>query len=261
MTKVRQSSAWFVLLGDRGVPRVRLVCFPSAGSGTSSYGRWATMVPSDVELLAVQLPGHETRLREPLIRDLHVIADQVASELESVAELPTVFFGHSMGALIAFEVAKRLRGSVAAPGSLVVSARIAPHLIESREPFGELDDEAFIDAIGQRYGGLPALLREDAEFRELYLPPLRADVMAVSAYTVRDAEPLDCPIHALGGIDDVTTPRAGLDAWREHTSSEFTLQIFPGGHFFVQSARADVVALVSRELDAVGRPQSEKSIR
>lgn len=261
MTKVRHSSVWFVPLGDRGVSRVRLVCFPSAGSGTSAYGRWATMLPGDVELLGVQLPGHESRLREPLIPDLHTIADEVALELRATPEVPTAFFGHSMGALIAYETAQRLRNTSAAPRALIVSARIAPTLIETREPFGELDDEAFIEAMDRRYGGVPALLREDAEFRELYLPPLRADVMAVSAYRARDVQPLDCPIHALGGADDAATSRDGLDAWRGHTSGRFTLQILPGGHFFVQSARSDVVAFVSREMKAIDCFDSEKSIR
>ncbi len=212
------------------------------------YARWPEHLPADAEAWAVQLPGRETRLREQPIKDLAAIADEVARRIAPLRDRPFAFFGHSMGALIAFEAARRLRDRGQAPAMLFASGRQAPHLSQRRERLEGLSDDEFISAIARLFGGVPAVLREDPAFRELYLPPLRADVAAVSQYRPSDGPALECPIHALGGMSDGSAPRESLHAWSRHTSSRFEVHLFPGDHFFVSTARAAVLSVVAAEV-------------
>jgi medium-chain acyl-[acyl-carrier-protein] hydrolase len=205
-------------------------------------------MPADVETLAVQLPGRETRLRERPMNNIGAIADEVALRIAPLLDRPFAFFGHSMGALVAFETAKRLGLAGKTAAMLFVSGREAPHLSLDRERFEDLPDDEFIGAMDRKYGGVPALLKEDQEFRDLYLPPLRADVAAVTQYRHAGGPPLTCPIHVLGGVSDCSAPAESLSAWEQHTTDRCTVHLFPGGHFYVNTARAAVVGAVATEL-------------
>ena len=250
------SDTWLLRPAARPQAGARLFCFPYAGAGASAFGRWHLHLPQDVELWAVQLPGRETRLRELPLRDLGAVADEIARRMLPLLDRPFAVFGHSMGALTAFETVRRLRAHALAPSVLFVSGKGAPHCQSIREELGELSDDDFIAAIDRLYGGVPTLLKDDPEFRQLYLPALRADVAAVCHHRHTEAPPLECSLHVLGGQSDRTAPPESLDAWRRYTVGEFRVHLFPGDHFFVQTARVAVLDLVAAELAQRGARQA-----
>jgi surfactin synthase thioesterase subunit len=238
--------------------KIRLICFPSAGAGASVYGRWSEHLPHEIEAWAVQLPGRETRRLETSLTDLQAIADDCARLAQPLLDRPYALFGHSMGALAAFEVARRLTAGGCEPLALFVSGRAAPHISRGYEGIEQLPDDEFITRMDTMFGGVPDLLKTDAEFRELYLPPLRADVAAVARYTPSDRSPCSFPIHVLGGSEDRSVTRAALEAWESYAASEFRVHVFPGDHFYVYSTREPVIALVSSAL-ARAQPRASRT--
>ena len=241
-------SNWFIRLRPRPDAKIRLICFPSAGAGASVYGRWSEHLPQEIEAWAVQLPGRESRRREPSLTDIQAIADDCARLIQPVLDRPYALFGHSMGALAAFEVARRLSAAGREPLALFASSRAAPHLSRGYENIEALGDDEFITQMDTMFGGVPDLLKTDAEFRDLYLPPLRADVTAVARYRPSSETPNSFPIHVLGGSEDHSVTRAALEAWESYAAGEFRLHMFPGDHFYVYSRREPVIALVSSAL-------------
>jgi surfactin synthase thioesterase subunit len=241
-------SPWFVPLRTRPDAQVRLVCFPSAGAGASVYGRWAQHLPPELDAWAAQLPGREARRLERSLSDIHEIADTCARLMEPALDRPFVLFGHSMGALVAFEVARRLAARGKEPLALFLSGRAAPHLTRGYDGVAHLSDDEFIERMDTLFGGVPELLRTDAEFRELYLPPLRADVNAVASYRPVDDAPQTFPIHVLGGAQDKSVSREALEAWQGYAKGYFEVHTFPGDHFHVYSTREPVIALITRTI-------------
>ena len=222
------------------VPRRRLVCFPFAGGGAGLYKPWAEHVAADVELLAVQLPGRENRLLEPPLRQLTQAADLLVSSLQRLPWLPTVFFGHSMGALLAYETALRLPPSRRL-SRLVVSGRSGPHMPPTTPPVDTLDDPAFLALLGGM-GGTSAAVLDQPELMRLLMPMLRADFGMVDHYRPAPTAPrLSCPVLAAHGQDDPSTSVARMQAWAGVTHAPFHLLAFPGGHFFLHDERARLV--------------------
>lgn len=242
-------SPW--LLGFRAAarPRLRLVCFPYAGGNAAAYRTWATALPPDIEVLGVQLAGRGTRFKEPLSTRLEPMLEALAPEVAKLGEnAPFAFFGHSMGALIAFELTRelRLRGAPL-PSHLLVSAHRAPGLPEREEPLHHLSDAEFLTAL-RRYGGMPASVLEQPELMEMILPIVRADFALIEAWREIPGAPLDLPITAFCGESDATATVEEMDSWRGHTLGKFTLHTLPGDHFFLQSAEPALLDLMTREL-------------
>ncbi len=253
------ASNWFIRLRPRPDAKIRLLCFPSAGAGASVYGRWSEHLPNEIEAWAVQLPGRETRRQEQSLTDIQAIADDCARLMQPILDRPYALFGHSMGALAAFEVARRLTAIGRQPLALFVSGRAAPHNSRGYEGIEELADDDFITRMDTMYGGVPELLKTDAEFRDLYLPPLRADVTAVARYKPSAETPNSFPIHVLCGTEDRSIERAALEAWESYAAGEFRLHMFPGDHFYVYSRREPVIALVSSALTQSQRAAETQS--
>lgn len=210
-------------------------------------------------MIAVQLPGRETRFSEPARTSLHDLVDELTTALEPWLDRPYALFGHSMGALIAYELARALdRRAMRAPSHLFVSGQAAPHRPNRHRTLHRLPDEALLAAL-RTLTARPDAAMDNAELMRLLLPTLRADCTLCSTYEWQDGAPVGCPVTALGGREDRSVSRADLDAWRRHTAGPFDVRIFPGDHFFVHTARAAVLRAVKtrlRRATPAARPRS-----
>jgi medium-chain acyl-[acyl-carrier-protein] hydrolase len=214
---------------------MRLFCFPFAGGGAYQYKPWAEIISPDVELLAVQIPGRENRLHEPCITDLQELIQVLVRELEPLLENPYSFFGHSLGAVIAFEVCRQLRReNKIAPVHLLVSSAAAPHLVSHSNLHTGPDDDLIREV--DRLGGTPEMLLRDPDMRKMLLRLLRSDFKLLETRNYVEESPLDCAITAFGSPTDTRISIAELLAWQVHTSKSFSMQAYPGGHFYLKDA-------------------------
>jgi medium-chain acyl-[acyl-carrier-protein] hydrolase len=228
--------------------RLRLFCFPYAGGGALVFRTWPQALPDEVEVCSIQLPGREDRLREPPLSHIPKIVQHLEQALLPALDRPFAFFGHSLGAVIGFELARRLRPRYR-PVHLFVAGRHAPQLPDLRPHIHQLPDADFLRTLQQRYQGIPREVLQHAELVELLLPVLRADLTAVETYTYTDGEPLGCPISAFGGLQDRNASRAQLAAWGEQTRHSFSLEMFPGDHFFLNNAPVPLLRAISKHLN------------
>jgi surfactin synthase thioesterase subunit len=244
-------SLWVQCMAARKAARLRLFCFPWAGAGPSIFRDWPSLVPAAIELHAICPPGRERRVAEPALSAVAEVADGVVTALRPYQHQSFALFGHSFGAVVAFEVARALRRSGAPlPEHLFVSGRPAPQLPERREPLHRLRDEDFLRAMVARYDGIPREILEERELIDLVLPTLRADVQAAETYRYSPEPPLACPITAIGSRNDSEVPESDLRAWSMHTNARFDCLLFPGEHFFINDAerRGTVLSAVAAKL-------------
>jgi medium-chain acyl-[acyl-carrier-protein] hydrolase len=231
------ASGWIAYANPNGSAKVRLFCFPYAGGGASAFRKWRTDGAMNlfINLCPVQLPGRENRIRERPRTSVQEVAREAAHALLPLCDVPFAFFGHSLGAVVAYEVAQHLRtAGVSQPRILFVSARRAPQIGRSASATWNLPDEEFTDRL-RALEGTPTGVLEDRELMQLLLPLLRADFQCDETYRhPKEYEPLDCPIIAFAGVEDRETSNADLCAWREVTRGEFRVQkLFEGGHFYL----------------------------
>ncbi|TDV41020.1 thioesterase II family protein [Actinophytocola oryzae] len=228
---------WFVQ-GVARPDRRRLFCFPHGGGSAAEFVRWARHLP-EVEVRAVQLPGRGTRLSEPVLDRMDDLVEAVTAVIPTTA--PYSVFGHSLGALVGYEVTAALhRAGRRLPDNLVVSGFPAPSTTRTEPPLHTLPDEELIDEVGRRHGGLPEELLADAELRRLVARYLRADYAILETYEWRGRDPLPVPLTVFGGRDDSITTDA-LQAWQRHTTEEITLRLFAGGHFYFRRQQTGVL--------------------
>lgn len=230
---------------------MRLFCFPYAGVGPSVYRPWLTVLPAHIEAKLIQLPGREGRWREPALTNLGDIADGVARALVPHLQSPFAFYGHSLGALLSFEVTRRLRAAGnPVPHQLFLGAHRGPHLPNPHSAIAHLADDDFVEAIRKRYDGIPQAVLDNPELLELMLPCLRADFTAFETYEYRAEPPLESAISAFGGDQDEYVRTHEVAGWREQTSGRFRMRVVPGNHFFVQTQRDQVLAAVTDDLSS-----------
>ena len=229
--------------------RVRVFCFPNAGGGAAPFRKWVQGVTPDLEICPIQLPGRENRLRERAYTELSPLIDKLVDVLQPFLDVPFAFFGHSMGGLISFELARRLRKEGRdGPIHIFVAAVLPPEQLEKVPPIYQLPDDAFIETLRTRYAGLAEPFLENSELLNIYLPVLRADLTLLDTYTYRADEPLECPISAFGGMQDWVVTQEDVAAWRAHTRGPFKMRMFPGGHFFINESRMFLLQALSRDL-------------
>ncbi|MCB5166110.1 alpha/beta fold hydrolase [Streptomyces bambusae] len=233
--------------GREHTARHRLFVFPHAGAGASSY-RLAGHFPETVEVCSVQLPGRENRFAEEPLRSADAVVDALAPLIGDRTDLPYAFFGHSMGALLAYEVTRRLRETGARlPDRLFLSALRAPHLPDRDRRHHLPDAELLALLAGSELGGL------DPELQELLLPMVRADLTVCETYEHRPQPPLPVPFTVFGGTADDTVHESELAAWHPYTSAGFELRMFPGDHLYVRSAERQLAESIVHTLPAWGQ--------
>lgn len=187
-------------------------------------------------------------MREPPFTRLSAVVEQLAHAIEPHLEKPFAFFGHSLGAVMAFELARRLRRQAGVePVRIFVSARSAPQILRTEAPIYNLPEPELLETL-QRLNGTPKEVLEHFELIHLMLPLLRADFEMAETYTYSAEPPLTCPINAFGGLHDLEVKREHLEAWREQTTGDFTLRLFEGDHFFIHQSESLLLDDIAREL-------------
>lgn len=241
-----------VLMYRRPNPQaeLRLFCFPYAGGGASIYTAWQKRFSARVEVCPVQLPGRENRMFESPVSSISQLIPQLADELAGYLGQPFIFFGHSMGALIGFELARELRRrKQPLPQKLIVSAKAAPHVARRKAYSYASSDEQLIAEL-RELNGTPEEVLNNRELMALLLPAIRADFELVTCYAYQEEEPLSCPVLALGGTEDKDVPPEELRAWQEMTTGGFSMQLFKGDHFYLFQENKDAWAKIIEAVEA-----------
>jgi len=242
------NNTWIKKPAPRADATVRLFCFPYAGGTTSAFRAWSDLLPSTIEVCAIQLPGREDRLREEPFVCMDGLVNTLLDVLQPHLDMPFAFYGHSMGTLIAFELARALRrNSGPQPEHLLVSGRCAPQIPDPDPKLHQLAEEPFIEGL-RRYNGTPEAVLGNKELMDLLLPLLRADFTLSETYEYRDEPPLDCPVSVYAGSEelDFYDPKA----WGDQTASGFDTGVFEGDHFFIHSQRQQLVSAIADTLSA-----------
>jgi medium-chain acyl-[acyl-carrier-protein] hydrolase len=245
------ASSWLIRYEakNREPARLRLFCFHYAGATASIFRTWQAALPPAAELVAVQLPGREYRLDEPLLSDIGQIVAGLIEVVPALLDRPFVFFGHSMGALIAFDLIRTLRArGLRQPELFIVSGRNAPQFKWRDAGVEALPDDQFIAAV-RDYNGVPDALLNDETLRDLWLPRLRADLAVSATYRYVPQRPLDCPILVMFGANDQLLSDIGLRGWLTQTNARVRFSRYPGNHFFLHTAERLVLGELRCEVE------------
>jgi medium-chain acyl-[acyl-carrier-protein] hydrolase len=245
---MKAPSAWFQKSHVRGRVELKLFCFPYAGGTASIYRNWANNLPPTIQIISVELPGRGGRLSEPPFVSFTPLISALAEAMLPLLDAPFGFFGHSMGAVIGFELARYLRRSYGRePHALFASGRRAPHVPDTDPVTYNLPHDEFIEEL-RRIDGTPREVLEHAELMELVIPLLRADFQLIQTYEYIQGDPLRSSIYAYGGLQDDEENRERMLKWKEQTDSRFKLHMLPGDHFFLRSSQSLLLELLTRDL-------------
>jgi medium-chain acyl-[acyl-carrier-protein] hydrolase len=236
---------WLVRPIHRPDAAMRLICVPHAGGGASSFHSLAALLPRDIEMLTVQLPGRESRLSEPPFRRMAPLIDALTdATVPLLGDKPYALFGHSMGALIAYELGRAFeRERLPLPRTTIVSGRRAPSVPNTESPLHLLPDDQFVDALIARYDAIPKVIRDEPELMALFMPVLKADFEVFETHRHVDAPPLEGALAIYGGRADPQTRQ--MEGWTELYSGACRTRLFDGGHFYLADQRralADALA-------------------
>ncbi len=243
------TTQWFTGTPGAAPDALRLFCFPHAGGATSFFRGWRKLLLPDIDVCPIRLPGRETRADEaPYTRMDTLVADVVEGLLEHTGR-PYALFGHSLGTLMAYEVACGLaKAGAPDPAALVVAAFRAPHSARRPRRIAALPDDEFVEALAG-FGGIPPKLLGRKETYKFFVPVLRSDFSVAESYPVRTSVTgLTCPVLAVGGDDDSLASRDEIAQWRDAAGGDFGFRMFAGGHFFVQDPPEELVTLVRDHL-------------
>jgi medium-chain acyl-[acyl-carrier-protein] hydrolase len=243
----KSQSSWFESLSEEKTGALRLYCFPYAGGSAQVFRGWQRHFTPQVALSLAHLPGRAARVSEPAFKRYRPLVNALADAM--IPELPPAFafWGHSMGALISFELARELRRrGQPAPLALFLSGRSAPQVPDPDPPTFNLPEPEFIAEL-HRLNGTPKELLNSPELKEFFLPTIRADFELVETYEYEPEPPLTCAICAYGGLQDTNVPVAKLKEWQKQTSGPFKVRMFPGDHFYIHSS-ADLLHALRRDV-------------
>lgn len=229
------TARWFCHWNPNGTPRrLRLFCFHYAGGGASFYREWPGYCRQAFEIIAVQLPGREHRLQEKPYTDLNTLLNDLVTAIIPQLNQPFAFFGHSLGATVAFELARLLESQgLRSPQHLFVSSR-CPRTGAHLEGLAALSDVDLAREMQRQYGGIPPTVLMDEELLRLIMPSLRGDIQLLEDYVYQAGSILTCPVTAFGGSEDLGVRTEELQQWAAETQNSFRCEIFPGGHFYLR---------------------------
>ena len=249
-------SPWLPYSSFDSKATMRMFCFSFAGGGASTYRQWPKLFSPFVEVHPIELPGRETRLKERPIERFFMLVHHLVDALYPYLDKPFCFFGHSVGAILGYEVARALIEQIdVAPAALIVSGSTAPQLRNRPEPLHLMSDEDFVQAL-KRFDGTPESVLQNKELMELMLPILRADFTLDETYTFSYGQTLSCPIYALAGAKDTESYPESIKPWRELTSGIFEFCELNGNHFFVNDLSVIKPALDTILEDITARHQA-----
>lgn len=251
-----QNYSWVICPKPNTQANLRLFCFPYAGGGAASFRRWSDDLPITIEVCPVELPGRGWGIRSTPFTRVLPLVQAIAQALLPYLDKPFAFFGHSMGALVSFELTRLLRREYGLlPLHLFVSGRRAPQIPNLEPPIHTLPESAFLEEL-RRLKGTPQAVLENAELMQLLIPILKADFAVNETYVYTNEPPLECPITTFGGLQDVEVSCEHLEAWANQTSASFSLQLLPGNHFFLHSAQSLLLQSLAQKLHQQAQAQS-----
>lgn len=253
---VRQiaGNKWIYCPAPRKDPRVRVFCFPYAGGSPLIFRTWPDALPDTVEVMAVRLPGHDSRIRELAFTEWDPLLETIEQALSEYLDLPFVLFGHSLGASIAYELAQRMQRSQRSMmhSHLVVSGRRCPHMPSCRMPMHHLPQQEFFERLRQMNGILPEVL-ENTRLMAVLEPSIRADIKLAETWKGTTETPLDVPITALSGALDDIDSTGDMQGWTRYSSIHCSLITLPGGHFFIHTAELQILEILAGVVDCIQR--------
>lgn len=230
--------------------KIRVICFHYAGGSPAAFYSWVNNFPNNLELAALQLPGRATRFTEPLLSNMDLVINHVFNEFKKHLDKPYILFGHSVGALIAYELTRKLQNeSLPVAKHLIASGSRAPHIPFRRKQISHLSHAAFKNEL-LNYNGTPPEVLENEELQNLFFPILRADFSISETYHYYPGKPIPCDITALSGNKDSLVSEDDIQAWQQHTSASFRHISLPGDHFFIkpcQNTIIDIIQTISDE--------------
>ncbi len=226
-------------------PAVRLVCFHYGGGSSASFYSWKDNISPNVELLAINLPGRGSSIDKPLLDNIEDVTNIILKYIKHYIGKPLVFFGHSLGSLISFEVAKAMKEQqLKQPAHLILSGCMAPQNLYKRNKTSRLSDKEFREAL-EIYNGTSQEVMNESSLMGLFLPIIKADISIIDNYKYRGNDPLDCDITTIGGREDPTVSLEDIYPWKSHTIRKYTHHTLTGDHFFIRSNKEKLLGIVN----------------
>lgn len=239
---------WFKIPRPVRNPKLRLFCFPYAGGSAITYFPWASQLNEDIELIAIQPPGRSNRMAEVAYRDMNLLVDDLAENIRSFLDVPFIFFGHSLGSRVAFELALRLKSKgLPTPTQFFASGSGAPHIAWKQKQIFDLPDEDFLIEL-KKLDGTPEEVLKNKDLMKLLLPLLRADFEMADTHICK-ATKLACPIYVFAGYEDHEIQEKNLKAWEELTEHETDVQYVSGNHFFIEKNKTLVFKKLCNQIE------------
>jgi medium-chain acyl-[acyl-carrier-protein] hydrolase len=249
MINNNEKKSWFISHSKNSYAKVNLFCFHHAGGSAAFFRDWPNLLTPFVNLFAAQLPGRDTRHDEPFAATIDIILRELLAYKQLFIDKPLILFGHSLGSIIAFELARQLENqSITSPKCLIVSGRCSPQLSDAQEKVYSLPDALFIKRLIEKYGGINEEIQKDKNLLNLFLPRLRADINLSENYKYVALSPLECPIFVMSGAGDPSVNRDDLLGWQAESKAPGKIYMFDGEHFFLESNKTKVIDRLNRLL-------------
>jgi medium-chain acyl-[acyl-carrier-protein] hydrolase len=239
---------YVVKFEEKKNPTARLFCIPYSGATVAYYRTWTSLVPADIEMYAVEIPGR-LYLKDKPAADMNAIIDTVFPQIAPLLDKPYAIYGHSYGSIISFEIAKRIiKENMKHPVGLFVSGRHAPHLPNRFRPAANLPDQEFIEEINSKYQAIPSEILKEKELLKLLLPGLKRDISMNETYIGKLDPLLNFPVWAYFGTEDISVTKEEIEQWKAVTKDDFKIRAFNGGHFFINKEKGSIITDIAKAL-------------